>query len=111
MIGLYLSIAVNFDVDVVYVDFSRAFDSVVHSKLIYKLAKYGISGSLLKWINAFSTDRYQCVIIDHSYSEWSPVISGVPQGSVLGPILIIMYIDDTFEVFIGSKRYSSTVCR
>ena len=72
----------------------------MHSKLIYKLTKYGISGSLLKWINAFLT--YQCVIIEHSFSEWSPVISGVPQGSVLGPILFIMYIDHIFEVFIGS---------
>jgi hypothetical protein len=90
------------DVDVVYVDFSRAFDSIVHSKLIYKLTKYGISGCLLMWINAFLTDRHQCVIIEHCFSEWSPVISGVPQGSVLGPILFIMYIDDIFEVFLGS---------
>ena len=52
----------SLDVDVVYVDFARAFDSVVHSKLIYKLTNYGISGSSLEWINAFLTDCYQCVI-------------------------------------------------
>jgi ribonucleases P/MRP protein subunit RPP40 len=54
------------------------------------------------WINAFLTDRYQCVIIEHCFSEWSPVINGVPLGSVLGPILFIMYIDDIFEVLLGS---------
>jgi len=70
------------NVNVTYVDFSRAFDSVVHSKLIYKLTKYGISGCLLMWINAFLTDRYQCVNIEQCFSEWSPVISAVPQGSV-----------------------------
>jgi hypothetical protein len=72
------------NVDVVYVDFSRACDGVVHSKLIYKLTKYGISGCLLMCINAFLTDHYQCVIIEHCSSEWLPVIiiSGVPQGSV-----------------------------
>jgi len=76
--------------------------SVVHSKLFYKLTKYGISCCLLMWIYAFSTNRYQCVIIEHCFSEWSPVISVVPQVYVLGPILFIMYIDDIFEVFLGS---------
>ena len=51
---------------------------------------------------AFLNDRYQCVIIEHCFSEWSPVISGVPQGYVLGPIFFIMYIDDVFLVFQGS---------
>jgi len=90
------------NVDVIYVDFSRAFDSVVYCKLIYKLTKYGKSGCVITWINAFLTDRYQCVIIEHCFCEWSPVISGEPQRSVLGPILFIMYIDDIFEVFLGS---------
>jgi len=100
MIGLSLHGGVN--VDVIYVDFSRAFDSVVHSKLIYQLTKYELSGCLQMWINAFLTNQYQCVIIEHCFSEWSPVISGVPQGSVFGPILFIMYVDEIFEVFLGS---------
>jgi len=88
------------NVAVVYVDCSRAFDGVVYSKLIYKLTKwYGMS---LMWIKAILIDRYQSVTIEHSCSEWSPVIGGVPQDYVLGPILFIMYIDDIFEVFLGS---------
>jgi len=99
---LAVSLHGGVNVDVVYVDFSRAFDSVVHSKLIYKLIKDGRSGCLLMWNNAFFTDRYQCVIIEHCFSEWSPVICGIPQGSVLGPILFIIYVDEIFEVFLGS---------
>jgi hypothetical protein len=73
-------------VDVIYIDFKRAFDSIVYSKLIHKLTCYGISGKLLAWISAFLHNRLQSVVIENTNSTYVDVISGVPQGSVLGPI-------------------------
>ena len=78
-------------------DFAKAFDKVPHRRLLYKLKHYGIDHNTLKWIEDFLTSRTQTVIIDGVQSNKINVTSGVPQGTVLGLILIIVYINDFNE--------------
>ena len=84
----------NFSIDVIYLDFQMAFNTIPHQRLLSKVHAYGIRGQVYDWIRNFLLNRRQRVVLNNSKSNWTEVISSVPQGSVLGPILLILYIND-----------------
>ena len=92
-------------VDSIFLDFTSAFDKVDHNKLILKLFNAGVTSSILHWIQDFLCLRRQRVVYQGFCSNWSMLCSGVPQGSVLGPILFLLFVSDILDCIKSSKLY------
>jgi hypothetical protein len=86
------------EIRVVFCDVSRAFDRVWHQGLLFKLEKCGIAGTLLTWLRHYLHERYQRVVLNGQMSSWALVMAGVPQGSVLGTLLFLIYLNDITHV-------------
>ena len=84
----------SLEVRAVFLDLSKAFDKVWHDGLVYKLASLSISGDLLKLVQNYLDNRFQRVLLNDQTSEWKPVKAGVSQGSILGPLFCLVYIND-----------------
>jgi hypothetical protein len=100
----------NKPVDVIFLDFSRAFDTVPFNRLMYKLKSNGIRGNVLNWIEHFLTERKQRVLVNDQYSSWSKVTSGVPQGTILGPLLFLVFINDICDALNCTCRLYADDC-
>ena len=96
--------------DLLFIDFSKAFDTVPHGRLLNKLKFYGVRGPLLRWISSWLTERYQRVMVDGESSSTTAVKSGVPQGTVLGPLMFLVYINDINENITSSVRLFADDC-
>ena len=91
-------------VDVLYLDFAKAFDKVPHRRLVEKMRAHGLSEEVIKWVEAWLKDRKQRVVIDQCYSSWETVFSGVPQGTVLGPTLFLIFINDNDDSLADDSK-------
>ena len=98
--------------DVVYLDFSKAFDKVDHNIVLEKIKQLGITGNILDWLKSFLTERYQTVIVNGVKSDPQKVLSGVPQGSVLGPLIFLILIGDIDKeiLYCFVKSFADDTC-
>ena len=92
--------------EIIYLDFSKAFDKVSHDKLFKKLRCYGISGNVLEWIKSFLSDRTQVVKVENARSNAMPVLSGLGQGTCLEPLAFILYINDLASVLDDKVQFA-----
>jgi hypothetical protein len=96
--------------DMIVLGFAKAFDKVSHPRLLHKLRHYGIKGKHNQWIKAFLESRTQAVVLENKYSDKVDVTSGVPQGSVLGPVLFLIYINDITDNMQSTIRLFADDC-
>ena len=107
---LQLALDCHQQVDLIMLDFSKAFDTVPHQHLLKKLSFYGIDGKLHHWLSTWLTKRSQRVVVDGCESEYVSVLSGIPQGTVLGPVMFLLYINDINNNVSSSLRLFADDC-
>ena len=114
ILRLYHELAASLDkktqTDIVILDFSKAYDRIPHQQLLKKIHHYGIRDNTFKWIASFLSQRTQQVLVEGRSSEKVPVISGVPQGSVLGPVLFLIFINDLPDNLNSKARVFADDC-
>jgi hypothetical protein len=91
-------------INLLILDFSKAFDTVPHRRLLHKIQHYGVEGLTNKWIGSWLCQRKQKVVLDGYSSDESSVISGVPQGTVLGPLMFLLYVNDIADKISPQTR-------